>query len=118
MRSHQRSSTCDQRSERRTRKLGWRSDSSLSLWQAAARSNVDGRRTGDEPPEAEPRVLRERSPRLERKQESDQIGFLVVGEADAEALIVEVDDRTQVARRAVVEIRCARREPPEDRTLE
>src|SRR5260221_5721073 len=52
------------------------------------------------------------------EQEGAQITYFVVGEADAEPLVVEVDGRVQILRRAVMEIRRPRRQRAEDRSLE
>jgi len=38
---------------------------------------------------------------LQRLEEIDQIGFLLVGEADAEALVIEVHDVQQRGRRTI-----------------
>jgi len=57
-------------------------------------------------------------PPLERIQEIDQVGLFPFCKADIETLVVELDDVTQVAGRAVMEIRCARRESTQDWSLE
>src|SRR5262249_34582206 len=54
----------------------------------------------------------------ERVEEIDQVGFFLVGKADSEALVVEVDDVAQAGGRTVVEVGGARGEPAQDRALE
>jgi hypothetical protein len=45
---------------------------------------------------------------LERAEEGDQVGLVLLGEADVEALVVEVDDGVEVGGEAVVEDRSRR----------
>src|SRR4051794_6427992 len=61
------------------------------------------------------RVSRSRS---QRAEERDQIGLLLVREADVESCVVEVDDGLEVGARAVVEVRGAGGEAAQDRALE
>src|SRR5262245_29017634 len=49
----------------------------------------------------------ERKRRSERAEECDQVRHLLLGEADAEALVVEGDDGVEVSRRTVVEVQGA-----------
>src|SRR3954467_10705063 len=55
---------------------------------------------------------------LKRSQERRQVRFFLLGEADAETVVVEFHDRTEIGRRAVVEIGRARGERAQHRTLE
>ena len=55
---------------------------------------------------------------LERIQEIDEIGFLLVRKANCEPLVVEVDHVPQGGSRTIVEVRRARSEPAQDRTFE
>ncbi len=48
-------------------------------------------------------------------QEVDEVLFLLIGQADAEALVVEVHDIEQRRRRPIAEIRRARCQPPQRR---
>ena len=52
----------------------------------------------------------------ERIQEIDEIGFLLVSEADRETLVIEVDDVPQGGGRTIVEVRRACGEPAQDRS--
>src|SRR5512140_1340848 len=56
--------------------------------------------------------------RLQRAEEGDQVGLLLLGEADAEPRVVEVDDLAEVRGRAVVEVRRTGRDRAEHRALE
>src|SRR5262245_36848042 len=55
---------------------------------------------------------------LQGVEEVHEVGLLLVGQADGEALVVEVDHVQQRFGRAVVEERRARRQPAQDRPLE
>src|SRR5215475_1891960 len=55
---------------------------------------------------------------LQRVQEIDEVRLLLDGEADGEALVVEVHHVRQGLGRTVVEVRRACREPAQDRPLE
>ena len=54
---------------------------------------------------------------LQRFQECDELTFLLVGQVHVEAAVVEVDQVLQVRRGAVVEVRSARRNSAQYRTL-
>jgi hypothetical protein len=42
---------------------------------------------------------------LQRAEEGDEVGRVLLGEADVKALVVEVDDGVEVGGEAVVEVR-------------
>src|SRR5947207_12712821 len=55
---------------------------------------------------------------LQRAQEGDEVVLLLRGQAEVEALVVEVDGVGQRGGRAVVEVRRAADQPAKDRSLE
>jgi hypothetical protein len=42
---------------------------------------------------------------LQRAEEGDEVGLVLLGEADVEPVVVEVDDRVEVGGEAIVEVR-------------
>src|SRR5689334_24250708 len=56
--------------------------------------------------------------RLQRSQERDEVALLFGREADREACVVELDDRREIGRGAIVEVRRSRRKRTQDRPLE
>jgi hypothetical protein len=52
-----------------------------------------------------------------RAQDSDQVLLLLLGEADIEALVVEINNIPEGVGRTVMEIWCAAGKPSQDRSL-